>query len=71
MRAHFLYSALSQRWLLDPIKPAYNQSWLDGWLKLTASTFRRQWISMLTVLVTELTVTQSSPSSGFYGAVKR
>jgi len=28
-------SALSQQGLLDPIKPAYNQSWL----KLTASTF--------------------------------
>jgi len=24
-----LYSALSQRGLLDPIKPAYNQSWPD------------------------------------------
>jgi len=33
--AQITRSALSQRGLLDPIKPAYNQSWL----KLTASTF--------------------------------
>jgi len=32
-------SALSQRALLDPNKPAYNQSRLDGQLKLTASAF--------------------------------
>jgi len=38
MGAHPLYGALSQRGLLDP-KPAYNQSRLDGWLKLTASSF--------------------------------
>ena len=32
-------SALSQRGLLDPIKPTYNQSRPDGWLKLTDSAF--------------------------------
>ena len=34
-------SALSPRGLLDPIKPAYNQSRLDGRLKLTAGAFNR------------------------------
>jgi len=33
---------LSQRGLLDPIKPAYEQSRPDGWLKLTASAFNRR-----------------------------
>ena len=42
MGAYPLYGALSQRGLLDPIKPAYNQSWPDGWLKLTASVFNLQ-----------------------------
>jgi len=37
MGAHPLYGALSQRWLLDPIKPAYNRSRPDGRLKLLAS----------------------------------
>jgi len=32
-------SSLSQRGLTDPVKSAYNQSWLDGWLRLTASAF--------------------------------
>jgi len=49
--AHLLYDALSQWGLLDPIKLAYNQSWPDGQLKLTASTFKWPRISMLTVLV--------------------
>ena len=39
VEVHPLYGALSQRGLLDAIKPAYNQSRLDGRLKLTASTF--------------------------------
>ena len=60
MGAHPLYVALSQRGLLDPIKPAYNQSWLDGRLKLTASASDRLWISMLAVLVTVPTVVQNS-----------
>ena len=58
-----LYGALSQRGLLDPIKPAYNQSWPDGWLKLTASVFNLQptmWIRMPAVLVTVPTITQNS-----------
>ena len=58
-----LYGALSQRGLLDPIKPAYNQSWPDGWLKLTASVFNLQptmWIRMPAVLVTVSTITQNS-----------
>jgi len=46
--------------LLDPIKQAYNQSWLDGRLKLTASASDRLWISMLAVLVTVPTVVQNS-----------
>jgi len=37
MRAHPLNTALSQRRLADPNNPAYDQSQLDGWLKLTAS----------------------------------
>ena len=52
-------SALSQRGLLDPIKPAYNQSQPGGRLKLTASAFNRLWISMPAVLVTVPTVTQN------------
>ena len=40
-------------------RPAYNPSQLDGWLKLTASTFNRLWISMPTVLVTVPTVMQN------------
>jgi len=59
MGTHPLYGALSQRGLLDPIKPAYNQSWPDDQLKLTASIFSRQRISMLTVLVTVPTVMQN------------
>jgi len=51
MGAHPLHSALSQRWLLDPVKQAYNQSQLDGWLKLTASTFKQLWISIPEVVV--------------------
>ena len=56
--AQTVRSALSQLGLLNPIKPAYNQSQPDGRLKLTASTFNRLWISMLAVLLycyTELT----------------
>jgi len=34
-------SALSHQGLLDPIKPAYNQSRTDGRLKLTASAFNQ------------------------------
>ena len=59
MGAHPLYGALSQGGLLDPIKPAYNQSRLDGRLKLTASAFNQLWISMQAVLVTLPTVTQN------------
>ena len=54
-------SALSQRWLLDPIKPAYNQSRPYGRLKLTASAFKQLWISMPAVLIAvPTTVTQNS-----------
>ena len=53
------YSALSQQVLLDPIKPAYNQSWPDGRLILTASAFNRLWISILAVLAVP-TVMQNS-----------
>ena len=60
MEAHPLYGALSQRGLVDPIKPAYNKSWPDGWLRLTASAFNRLWISMPTVLITVPTVMQKS-----------
>ena len=42
-----------------PIKPAYNQSWLDGQLILTASAFDLLWIRMLAILVTVPTVTQN------------
>ena len=45
-------SALSQRVLLNPIKPAYNQSRPGGRLKLTASAFNRLWTSMPAVLPT-------------------
>ena len=38
--------------VLDPVKPAYNQSRLNGQLILTASAFNRLWISMPAVLVT-------------------
>jgi len=51
---------LSQQGLLNPIKPAYNQSQPDGQLKLTASAFNRLWIRMLAVLATVPTVTQNS-----------
>ena len=59
MGAHPLYSALSQQVLLDPIKPAYNQSRPDGRLILTASAFNRLWISILAVLAVP-TVMQNS-----------
>ena len=59
MTAHPLYGALNQQGLLNPIKPAYNQSRPDGWLKLTASTFNQLWTSMPAVLVTVPTVTQN------------
>ena len=59
MGVHTLYDALSQQGLLDPIKPAYNQSRPDGRLKLTASAFNRLWIGMLAVLVTVTTATQN------------
>ena len=60
VEVHPLYGALSQRGLLDAIKPAYNQSLLDGRLKLTASAFYWLWISMPTVLLTVPTVTQNT-----------
>jgi len=60
MGAHPLYGALNQRGLFDQLKPAYNQSWPDGQLKLTASAFNQLWISMPAVLVTVPTVTQNS-----------
>jgi len=60
VKARPLYSALSQRWLLDSIRPAYNQSRPDGLLRLTASTFNLLWISMPAVLITVLTVMQNS-----------
>jgi len=44
-------SALSQRGLLDPVNPAYNQSQLDGWLIFTASTFCYMFIVKLCLLV--------------------
>jgi len=53
-------SALSQRGLLDPIKPAYNQSRPDGRLRFTASAFNRLWISMPAVLVAVPVATQNS-----------
>jgi len=53
-------SALSQRGLLDPITPAYNQGRLDGRLRLTASAFNWLWISMPAVLITVPTVMQNS-----------
>jgi len=42
------------------MKPAYNQSRPDGWLKLTASAFNRLFISMLTILVAVPTATKNS-----------
>ena len=52
-------SALSQQGWSNPIKPAYNQRWPDGWFKLTASAFNRLCISTLTVLVAVPTVMQN------------
>ena len=51
--------------VVQPSKPAYNQSRPDGQLKLTASTFNQLWISMPTVMVTVPAVTLNSlhPSS--------
>jgi len=53
MAAHPPYGTMSQRGLLDPTEPAYNQSRPDGQLKLTVSAFNRLRISTLAVLVTE------------------
>ena len=53
-------SALSQQGWSNPIKPAYNQRWPDGWFKLTASAFNRLSISTPTVLVAVPTVMQNS-----------
>jgi len=78
------YGALSQQGLIEPIKPAYNQSRPDGQLKLTPSDFNQQWIwiSMPVVLVAVPTVMQNllhtlstsskccAPFAGFYGAGK-
>ena len=36
MGVHPLYGALSQGGLLDPIKPAYNQSQPGGWLEFSS-----------------------------------
>ena len=58
--AQTTWSALSQRGLLDSIKPEYHQSRLDGWLQLTAGTFNLVRISMRAVLVTVPTVMQKS-----------
>jgi len=52
-------SALSQQGWSNPIKPAYNQRWPDGWFKLTVSAFNRLCISTLTVLVAVPTVMQN------------
>jgi len=55
-------SALSQRGLLDPIKPAYNQSQLDGWLKLTDSAFNWQsWSQYLLLCRTRCILYQLPP----------
>ena len=77
-------SALSQWGLLESIKPAYNQSWLDSWLKFTASAFY-QLMTMdqyagspgrNTDYYGELAASFINllhycfPSSGFYGAGK-
>jgi len=78
MGTHLLYSALSQRGLLDPIKPAYNQSWPDDQLKLTASIFSQYADSPghSTYCYAELAASfinllhYCSQSSGFYGAGK-
>ena len=76
---HPLHGALSQRVLLDRIKPAYNPSRPDGRLRLTATTFNRLWISSQytsTYCYAELAASfinflhYCSPSSGFYGAGK-
>jgi len=61
--AHPLYGALSQRGLLDPIKPACNQSQLDGRLRLTSSAFNQLWISMPAVLIRVATVILLHPIS--------
>ena len=61
--AHPLYGALSKRGLLDPIKPACNQSQLDGRLRLTSSAFNRLWISMPAVLIRVATVILLHPIS--------
>jgi len=70
--------------LLESIKPAYNQSWLDSWLKFTASAFY-QLMTMdqyagspgrNTDYYGELAASFINllhycfPSSGFYGAGK-
>jgi len=77
MGADPLYSASSQRGLLNPIKPPYNQSRPDSQCKLTTCAFNRLLISMPAVLVTVPTKLAASfinffhycsPSSRFYGA---
>ena len=81
MEAHPLYGALSLWGLLDPVVPAYNQSWSDDRLILTASTFNRLWAVFQrpghsNYCHTELAASFSdflhycSPSSGFCGAAK-
>ena len=77
MGADPLYGALSQRGLLNPIKPPYNQSRPDSQCKLTTSAFNWLLISMPAVLVTVPTKLAASfinffhycsPSSRFYSA---
>ena len=60
-----LCGSSSSLWCFEPVKvvrpsSAYNQSWPNGWLKLTASAFYQLWISMPAVLVTVPTVKQNS-----------
>ena len=76
MGAYPLLWSVEPARLLDPIKPAYNESRPDSWLKLIARTFKQLWISMLAVLVTVSTayfinfLHYCSPYSRFYGAWK-
>jgi len=45
-------SALSQRGLLDAIKPAYNRSRPDGWFRLTATDNGSAWLQSCLIKLT-------------------
>ena len=64
-----LHRQQGQQGLLDPIKPAYNQSRTDGRLKLTASAFNST-MDQYAGIPAHSTYWYTQLATGFYGAGK-